>query len=109
MENKIIKLKDITPGMAHINLKDVTVVEVGEIKEIEVKGEKTKICVGQIIDDSVKDPINITAWNFSAQFFKDSKKIDIENAYCKLYENVEEGIKRVELTTGKYGKIIKVL
>jgi len=108
METKINRLNELQPNQKNVFVNNVTVVETSEIIEKEIKGEKVMICTGKIIDESITEPLLITAWGHATQFLFGSKAISLENCFAKLYENKEEGISRIEISTGKYGIIVKI-
>jgi hypothetical protein len=106
MENHI-KLSELKPGMGNIFIKDLKVVKVGDINEYEIHGKKMKVCEVEIIDDSVTEPIRITAWDFACQFLRDSegkeaKIIELQKCFCKEYGG------KIQLSTGKFGKIFRI-
>jgi len=99
METKINKLSELQPNQKNVFANNVSVVETSQIIEKDVKGEKVMICTGKIRDDSITEPILITAWGHATQFLFGSKVINLENCFAKDYEG------KIEISTGKFGRI----
>lgn len=102
MAKKINKISELQPNQKNVFLNNCSIVETSEIDEKDINGEKVKICTGKIIDESIKEPILITAWGHATQFLFGAKIINLENCYAKLYEN------QITISTGKFGRIIKI-
>lgn len=103
MEITNSKLKDIKPSQKNIFITEVQVVESGPIEEYTMQGQKVKVCNGKVIDDSIGEPISITAWGFAAQFLSGAKKVCLENVYAKEYQG------KIQISTGKFGRIKRII
>ena len=95
MEKIISKLSEIKPNQKNVFVENVKVIETKLIKA----SNGSDLCFGKIIDDSITEPINITAWDNASKFLDGAKVIDLENVYCKEYNHAKE------ITTGKWGRI----
>lgn len=100
MEKVISKIKDMKPGQKNVFINNCEIVETKEIVKSTIGGKEVEICDGKIKDDTGE--INISAFGFAAKFLKDSKKINVENCYCKEYNG------SLQISTGFYGRIIKI-
>ncbi len=103
MEKQINRLSELHANQKNVFCNKIYVVETSEVIEKDINGEKVKMCTGKIIDESIKEPILITAWGHATQFLFGAKIINLENCFAKLYEN------KITISTGKFGRIIKIL
>lgn len=100
------KIKAIQIGFKKIYVEGCKVLN-KQLQEIDIKGEKVKVCNAIIEDDT--GAIRLSAWNTAADWLNQSEIIDVANCYCKEYKGDEKDIvDKRELTTGKFGKIIKI-
>jgi len=99
------KISELKPFQKNVYIKNVEIIEAGEVEEYDMKGKPTKICNGKLRDDTGE--ISFSAWNETnaktlSEAKKEGKRIDILNCYCKEYEG------KLQLSTGFFGKIKKL-
>ena len=94
--NSIMKISDLKPRMGKIEI-ELTVDDVGEVREFDKFGKKGRVCNATVSDDSGK--IKLTLWNDEIDKVKKGDKIKISNGYVNEFQG------EMQLTAGRFGKL----
>ncbi len=91
-----MKISEIQERQGKIDV-EAEVTSKEEPKEFEKFGNKGKVCVCTIKDDSGE--IKLTLWNDDVEKVKVGDKVKITNGYCNEFQGEKQ------LTAGKFGKL----
>ncbi|HLC62893.1 MAG TPA: SOSS complex subunit B family protein [Candidatus Nanoarchaeia archaeon] len=89
-------LNEIAPKQGKINI-ELEVVSVEPAKEFQKFGQKGRVAVATVKDDSGE--MKMTLWNDEIDFVKPGIKIRITNGYCNEFQGEKQ------LTAGRFGKL----
>ena len=95
-DGEIMLLNEIAPKQGKINI-ELEVVSVEPAKEFQKFGQKGRVAVATVKDDSGE--MKMTLWNDEIDFVKPGIKIRITNGYCNEFQGEKQ------LTAGRFGKL----
>jgi replication factor A1 len=96
-----VKISDIKEGDNEINL-EAEITEKSYAREVRGKYGYRPLMVANATLKDETGIITLTLWNEQISQVKVGDKVKIENGYAKSFRNV------LQLSTGKYGKIIVI-
>ena len=92
-------IKQLSAGQGNVSVEGV-ITEMGEVRTFNKFGKELRVANAMLQDDS--GSVKLSLWNDDAIKFKEGDKIKIENGYVGEFQGEKQ------LTSGKYGKIIKL-
>ena len=92
----IMNIAELKPRMGKVEI-EVTVKDVGEVREFEKFGRKGRVCNATVTDDSGE--IKLTLWNDEIDKVKKGNKLKITNGYVNEFQG------EMQLTAGRFGKL----
>lgn len=93
-------INEIQPRQGKINLDECEIISKEKSKEFEKFGNKGKVCVCTIKDNSGE--IKFTLWNSDIDNYDIGDKIKLTNGYCSEFQGEKQ------ITAGKFGKLEKI-
>ena len=103
---KYSKISELKPLQKNVFIASAEIIQCSELKEINIKGSPVKV-----VDAIVKDEtgqIRISAFGFVSQFLHMGARIKIENCFCKLYNGEDKKDGELQISTGYFGRIVKL-
>lgn len=91
-----MKIKELKLRQAKIDI-EVTVKEIGEVREFEKFGKIGRVCNVVAYDESGE--IKLTLWNEEIDMVKKDDKLKITNGYVNEFQGEKQ------LTAGRFGKL----
>lgn len=91
-----MNISDLKPRMGKVEI-EVTVKEVGEVREFQKFGKPGRVCTATVTDDSGE--IKLTLWNDEIDKVKKGDKIKITNGYVNEFQG------EMQLTAGRFGTL----
>ena len=93
-------ISEIKPRQGKIEIDEAEIISKEKSKEFEKFGNKGKVCVCTIKDDSGE--IKLTLWNNEIDTYNVGDKIKLSNGYCSEFQGEKQ------ITAGKFGKLEKL-
>jgi replication factor A1 len=91
-----MKLSELKPRMGKVEV-EVTIEDIGQVREFDKFGRKGRVCNATIKDDS--GTMKLTLWNEEIDKVKKGDKIKITNGYVNEFQG------EMQLTAGRFGKL----
>jgi len=98
-ELKQNKVSELRAGQGNVNVIGV-IKELGECRSFNKFGKELRVCNAVFSDDS--GDIKLTLWNDDASKFNEGEKVKIVNGYVGEFQGEKQ------LTSGKFGQIVKI-